>query len=569
MSTHPVRVLILLIILSLTALPLVAQDDFFVVGNDALYQVDIDGPDHRLLGPIGYEISAIAGYEGGFLFAADSVGDRLVLVDRLTGAGTVLGAFGGDFDILDLAFDPAGSLWAIGCQTGPDCPTLLLKIDPNSGAVETRTGILASPPPTTLAIIGGTFYVGGPSTNLGVLDPVTGQVTDVRPTPAMCVGSRGAAGASDGTLWIGNHNFCSIAPIEPWSLLQLDPQSGDVIGEGVLQNRTALPFAGILGPAILPAASNPPSAVFAVRDADAARPLALDITYDRQGCFERADVSVEGDRIDILAREICGCQGGPAPGMFSIEVGPLAIGRYRVQLERQGFADGESCDARTFEGSTNVTVMTSTLINTITVEPRDPNEEDEISLLVARDCVTNVELESVVDRIVWLRSGPIDLPDPTCSVPSFTALPLGRLPAGAYTVIVRGQGEREEVFQGLSRFEVADLGRPRVVLDGRYQVEATWTRPDGSGDTARGRLIRGSEIAAELSFANPSNPEILVKLLDGCSNNGHRWLFAGGLTNLGVVLTVTDLLTGDVLTYDNPVGQRFAPILDTRAFSCN
>lgn len=569
MLIPPARLLILLVAISLATLPLVAEDEFFVVGNDALYQVDPDGPDHRLLGPIGTSVSAIAGYDGGLLFAADSAGDRLVLIDRFTGSGSVVGAFGDDFDILDLAFDELGSLWAIGCQTGPDCPTLVLKIDPNSGTVEPGSAILSSPPPTTLAIIGGVFYVGGPSTNLGVLDPLTGEVTAIRPSPDPCIGTRGAANASDGTLWAGVHNFCSVAPIEPWSLLQLDPQTGDVVGTGALQNRTALPFFGILGPAILPVASNPPSAVFDVRAADAARPLALDVTYARQACFDQAEVSVSGDRIDILAREICGCQGGPAPGMFSIEVGPLAIGRYRVRLERQGFADGIACDARTLEGSTNVTIATSTLVNAIAVQPPVPNEEDDVSLLVDLDCPTTIEVESVVDRIVWLRAGPPNLPDPTCSVPSIATLPLGKLPAGSHTVIVRGQGDNQDSFSGLSRFEVLDLGRPAVVLAARYQVEATWTRPDGSGGVARGRLIRGSDIAAELSFANPSNPELLVKLLDGCGNNGHRWLFAGGLTNLGVVLTITDLSTGEALTFENPVGQRFAPILDTQAYVCN
>jgi hypothetical protein len=30
-------------------------------------------------------------------------------------------------------------------------------------------------------------------------------------------------------------------------------------------------------------------------------------------------------------------------------------------------------------------------------------------------------------------------------------------------------------------------------------------------------------------------------MIDGCGLNGHYWVFAGGLTNVKVVLTVTDM----------------------------
>jgi len=61
---------------------------------------------------------------------------------------------------------------------------------------------------------------------------------------------------------------------------------------------------------------------------------------------------------------------------------------------------------------------------------------------------------------------------------------------------------------------------------------------------------------------------MVVKVLDGCSFNHHDWVFAAGLTNVNVVLKVTDTRTGQVKTYTNPQGTAFAPIQDTSVFFC-
>jgi hypothetical protein len=56
-------------------------------------------------------------------------------------------------------------------------------------------------------------------------------------------------------------------------------------------------------------------------------------------------------------------------------------------------------------------------------------------------------------------------------------------------------------------------------------------------------------------------------VLDGCALNGRWWVFAGGLTNVGVTLTVTDTQTGEFRTYTSPIGVPFAPLQDTTAFA--
>jgi len=66
-------------------------------------------------------------------------------------------------------------------------------------------------------------------------------------------------------------------------------------------------------------------------------------------------------------------------------------------------------------------------------------------------------------------------------------------------------------------------------------------------------------------FFDPSNVELMVKVLDGRAANGRFWVFFGGLTNLAYTLTITDTATGTVKTYTNPAG-KFASVGDTSAF---
>ena len=68
-------------------------------------------------------------------------------------------------------------------------------------------------------------------------------------------------------------------------------------------------------------------------------------------------------------------------------------------------------------------------------------------------------------------------------------------------------------------------------------------------------------------FFREENVEVVVKILDGCAVNGHYWLFAAGLTDVEVTISVRNLLgSGD--QWESPAGAAFAPIQDTAAFSC-
>ena len=68
-------------------------------------------------------------------------------------------------------------------------------------------------------------------------------------------------------------------------------------------------------------------------------------------------------------------------------------------------------------------------------------------------------------------------------------------------------------------------------------------------------------------FFSSDNVEMVFKVLNGCGLNSRYWTFAGGLTDVNVIMTVTDTQTGTVKTYTNPQGTAFQPIQDTSAFA--
>ena len=101
--------------------------------------------------------------------------------------------------------------------------------------------------------------------------------------------------------------------------------------------------------------------------------------------------------------------------------------------------------------------------------------------------------------------------------------------------------------------------------DGRFRVTVEWNTPaQGSG---HGTALPLTDDTGAFWFFDAKNIEVVVKVLNGCSSGGHYWVFAAGLTNLEVLVTVTDMHTAETRTYTNPAGQAFAPIQDTGAFS--
>jgi hypothetical protein len=100
---------------------------------------------------------------------------------------------------------------------------------------------------------------------------------------------------------------------------------------------------------------------------------------------------------------------------------------------------------------------------------------------------------------------------------------------------------------------------------GRFKVQTHWAKSDGG--SGEGQAVSLSGDTGYFWFFSSANVEMIVKVLDACGLNGKKWTFAGGLTNVNVILTVTDTQTGAIKTYTNPQSTAFLPIQDTGAFS--
>jgi len=98
---------------------------------------------------------------------------------------------------------------------------------------------------------------------------------------------------------------------------------------------------------------------------------------------------------------------------------------------------------------------------------------------------------------------------------------------------------------------------------GRFAVEVEWSTPAGA--TGAGHVVPLTSDSASFWFFDPANVEMVLKVLDGCGVNQRFWVFATGLTNVGVRATVTDTWTGKIAVYENPQGRPFEPIQDAGA----
>ncbi|HEX2642375.1 MAG TPA: NBR1-Ig-like domain-containing protein [Thermoanaerobaculia bacterium] len=91
------------------------------------------------------------------------------------------------------------------------------------------------------------------------------------------------------------------------------------------------------------------------------------------------------------------------------------------------------------------------------------------------------------------------------------------------------------------------------LLGGRYGVEVSW-RDQHNNRAGFGRAIPSSDQSGYFWFFDPSNVELVVKMLDGSTFNGYTWVFYGALSDVEYWITVTDHQTGKVRQYHNAPG---------------
>ena len=103
--------------------------------------------------------------------------------------------------------------------------------------------------------------------------------------------------------------------------------------------------------------------------------------------------------------------------------------------------------------------------------------------------------------------------------------------------------------------------------EGRFAVTAYFQQTP-SGPSSRATAVPLTNNTGYFWFFDPSNVEMVVKVLTGCPVNGEYWVFAGGLTDVAVEMKVTDTVTGASKSYSNAFGTPFQPIQDSAAFPC-
>ncbi len=107
----------------------------------------------------------------------------------------------------------------------------------------------------------------------------------------------------------------------------------------------------------------------------------------------------------------------------------------------------------------------------------------------------------------------------------------------------------------------------RLCLSGnRFGVEIDWQIP--SGEQGVGITVPMTVDSGLFWFFEPTNLEVLIKVLDVCSFSPDHWVFFAATTDVKYTLTVTDTQTGAIKQYFNPQGERAQAVADTAAFPC-
>ena len=105
-----------------------------------------------------------------------------------------------------------------------------------------------------------------------------------------------------------------------------------------------------------------------------------------------------------------------------------------------------------------------------------------------------------------------------------------------------------------------------LVFDGGYSVRLCYETPAGEIGDGKGGIWASGE-SGLLWFFSRGNAEVLVKVLDGCAYNGHRWVFVAPVTDVAFNLYVTDG-ESDPWSHRNRQGEVATPARDTFAFRC-
>jgi hypothetical protein len=103
--------------------------------------------------------------------------------------------------------------------------------------------------------------------------------------------------------------------------------------------------------------------------------------------------------------------------------------------------------------------------------------------------------------------------------------------------------------------------------DQRFEVTVHFHTSQGGGISGSGQEIPMAPLGVSHGglfwFFSADNPEMLVKVIDGCAVNQRFWVFISAGTNVGFTVTVHDTAFGATATYNNQDLNAAPPIQDT------
>ena len=152
---------------------------------------------------------------------------------------------------------------------------------------------------------------------------------------------------------------------------------------------------------------------------------------------------------------------------------------------------------------------------------------------------------------------------------------LGPLPAGTWTVNVNYFGTsillEQETLEVKPEPVCAATETSLCLGNGRFEVTGEWTDFENHHGVAHAAPddFKGLGNYGVLWFFSADNPEMVVKVLNACSYNGHYWVFLSPASTVEYVIRVRDVKTGQQKTYANALGHVPSLTADTEAFPCD
>ncbi|MEO8276106.1 MAG: hypothetical protein ABI639_07785 [Thermoanaerobaculia bacterium] len=110
--------------------------------------------------------------------------------------------------------------------------------------------------------------------------------------------------------------------------------------------------------------------------------------------------------------------------------------------------------------------------------------------------------------------------------------------------------------------------------DGRVSVKLDWSTTLGGGSSGHAHPVAlqpvGITKGGMFWIFSADNPELIVKVINGCASNGHIWIYYSALTNAGFTLTATDnSFPTHTWTRTNPDLTIAASVAVIDAFTCD